>query len=166
MRRAQLKGRGWISFGLEEAFLGIFFLQAAYRLHVSIPGWYWIVAVSETAEVARFTRSLSKAKQYQVVVLCQNTLGTDFIKPSCLLNQYKRWKWGWPQGQAPGWRFTPAEKQQLQPVCRQKGLPDHSKALWTTTACSQKNICYDSCLFFTTFMKWEILHISVNSWSK
>lgn len=116
-------------------------IQAAYHLHVSIPGWYRIVAASEITEVARVTRSLSKAKQYQVVVLCQNALGTDFIEPSCLLSQYKRWRGGWPQGQAPGWRFTPAERQQLQPVCRQKGLPDHSKALWTTTACSQKNIC-------------------------
>lgn len=46
--------------------LGIFFFfsQAAYHLLISIPRWYQIVEVSETTEVARIRRSLSKAKQY------------------------------------------------------------------------------------------------------
>lgn len=79
MRRAQLKGSQWISFGLKEAFGDFFFFQAAYHLRISIPRWYQIVAVSETTEVARVRRSLSKAKQYQVVVLCQNVLGPDCI---------------------------------------------------------------------------------------
>lgn len=59
-----------------------FILQAAYHLHVSVPGWYWIVEMSEITEVDRIMRSLSKAKQNRVVALCQNALGTDFIRLS------------------------------------------------------------------------------------